>query len=302
MNNDPNQQEQQPPEEPIQNTTPSTDEPVVQQPITESEIINPQSENKDMEVHHHAHHNHGKKTWKHYFWEFFMLFLAVFCGSIAELQLEHYIEKDRGKELAKSFYKELQLDSVSVKKVRRFILRKDSSLQYLKHYFKDSNLTNVSNEFAINFERGLLVNRPAVFEPRAAMLDLLINSGSLRYFKSKELQEMSISLSISIKEIKNRNERVNQFVSDKIDPFILQHFDATWKEEVDKLANGQTTGTINDIPFHLYKPEKIDKVEDINRISLFTTIVKQNATFFYAEYDSLNSQLQNELRRVYDLK
>ena len=32
-----------------------------------------------MEVHQHAQHG-GKKSWKSYFWEFLMLFLAVFCG------------------------------------------------------------------------------------------------------------------------------------------------------------------------------------------------------------------------------
>ncbi len=265
--------------------------------IISNEVETQTTQSEEMEVHHHAHHGHEKKTWKSYFWEFFMLFAAVFCGSLAELQLEHKIENDRAKELAKSFYKELQLDSISVKKVKASILKKDSSLQYLKHYFLDSNLSNVSNEFAINFERGFLVNRPAVFEPRAAMLDLLINSGSLRYFKSKELQETSISLSISIKEIKNRNERLTQFIADKIDPFILKHYDAIWKEAIDKLPNGNTY-----IPFHLYNPEKIDKVEDINRISLFKILVKQNADFFYSQYDSLNSKLQTELRNVYDLK
>ncbi len=50
---------------------------------------------ESMEVHHHAHHDHGKKNWKSYFWEFFMLFLAVFCGFLAENFREHYIEEQR---------------------------------------------------------------------------------------------------------------------------------------------------------------------------------------------------------------
>jgi hypothetical protein len=35
-----------------------------------------------MEVHHHAHT--ARKKWTHYFWEFLMLFVAVFCGFLAE--------------------------------------------------------------------------------------------------------------------------------------------------------------------------------------------------------------------------
>ena len=58
-----------------------------------------------MEVHHHSHLASGEthtssppagragKKWTHYFWEFLMLFLAVFCGFLAEYQLEHTIEK-----------------------------------------------------------------------------------------------------------------------------------------------------------------------------------------------------------------
>ncbi len=49
------------------------------------------TETSNMEVHHHTHPAHGKKTWKAYFWEFLMLFLAVFCGFLAEYQLEHVI-------------------------------------------------------------------------------------------------------------------------------------------------------------------------------------------------------------------
>ncbi len=40
-----------------------------------------------MDVHHHSHHE-GKKNWKSYFWEFLMLFFAVFYASIAEYHLD----------------------------------------------------------------------------------------------------------------------------------------------------------------------------------------------------------------------
>jgi len=39
-----------------------------------------------MEVHRHAHTD--RKKWTHYLWEFLMLFLAVFCGFLAENQRE----------------------------------------------------------------------------------------------------------------------------------------------------------------------------------------------------------------------
>ncbi|MFZ9388693.1 MAG: hypothetical protein ACO25B_12505 [Chitinophagaceae bacterium] len=76
-----------------------------------------------MEVHHHAHTS--RKKWTHYFWEFLMLFLAVFCGFMAEYQLEHKIEKDREKQFIHILLDDLREDTsvlqanIEVFKVRR---------------------------------------------------------------------------------------------------------------------------------------------------------------------------------------
>src|SRR5687767_168526 len=61
-----------------------------------------------MEV--HSHTNTARKKWTHYFWEFLMLFFAVFCGFLAEYQLEHKIEKDREKQFVNSLLKDLEAD------------------------------------------------------------------------------------------------------------------------------------------------------------------------------------------------
>ena len=109
---------------------PSTDEPIVPATETTSEVELPQIEQseipitigatnykpeiEDMEVHHHAHNPaapHHKKNWKSYFWEFLMLFLAVFCGFLAEYQLEHKIERDREIQYIKSLSADLMDDA-----------------------------------------------------------------------------------------------------------------------------------------------------------------------------------------------
>src|SRR5215203_1374939 len=63
-----------------------------------------------MEVHAHTHT--ARKKWTHYFWEFLMLFLAVFCGFLAEYQLEHRIEKERGEEYIVSLIDDLKDDEI----------------------------------------------------------------------------------------------------------------------------------------------------------------------------------------------
>src|SRR5438034_9196485 len=62
-----------------------------------------------MEVHTHTHT--PRKKWTHYLWEFLMLFLAVFCGFLAENFREHQVEKQREKQFIKSLVNDLQLDT-----------------------------------------------------------------------------------------------------------------------------------------------------------------------------------------------
>ena len=61
-----------------------------------------------MEVHAHTHTE--RKKWTHYFWEFLMLFLAVFAGFLAENQREHYIEHQREKQYVRSLINDVKSD------------------------------------------------------------------------------------------------------------------------------------------------------------------------------------------------
>jgi len=65
-----------------------------------------------MEVHAHTHTE--RKRWTHYFWEFLMLFLAVFCGFLAENFREHQIEKNRAKQYLRSLYEDLKNDTTRI--------------------------------------------------------------------------------------------------------------------------------------------------------------------------------------------
>ena len=63
-----------------------------------------------MEVHHHNHIK-GKK-WTLYLWEFLMLFLAVFCGFLAENFRENIIEHKREMQYIKSMLADLSVDTI----------------------------------------------------------------------------------------------------------------------------------------------------------------------------------------------
>ena len=61
-----------------------------------------------MEVHAHTHT--ARKKWTHYLWEFLMLFLAVFCGFLAENQREHMVEHQREKQYMITMLEDLKAD------------------------------------------------------------------------------------------------------------------------------------------------------------------------------------------------
>ena len=72
--------------------------------------ISPTQQTENMETHaNHLHHAPGKKSW-HYLYEFLMLFLAVFCGFLAENEREHMVEHQREKQYMKSMLTDLRAD------------------------------------------------------------------------------------------------------------------------------------------------------------------------------------------------
>jgi hypothetical protein len=65
-----------------------------------------------MEVHAHTHTE--RKKWTHYFWEFFMLFLAVTAGFFVENQREHWTEHQRETRYVKNLLQDLSRDTTAM--------------------------------------------------------------------------------------------------------------------------------------------------------------------------------------------
>jgi hypothetical protein len=78
------------------------------------ETTNQKQETGDMEIHGHHLHKAPSHGWKHYVFEFLMLFLAVFCGFIAENIREHEVERRREKEFMVSLVADLKQDIANV--------------------------------------------------------------------------------------------------------------------------------------------------------------------------------------------
>jgi hypothetical protein len=132
-----------------------------------------------MEVHAHSHT--ARKKWTHYFWEFLMLFLAVFCGFLAEYQLEHKIEKDRAKQYIISFFDDLKYDTSHLTQVIKHYKNKEVVLKFIS-VCHDSVLAKTSCKTCLN---KLYDNSKGFFELRTSdrTLQQLKNAGGLRLLK-----------------------------------------------------------------------------------------------------------------------
>src|SRR5688572_1549711 len=137
-----------------------------------------------MEVHAHTHT--ARKKWTHYFWEFLMLFLAVFCGFLAENQREHYIENARAKDFSKSLLRDLQHDTAAIhiqkKSAQIYIAMADSLLALSKTRLEGRNASRFSF-----YTRFMYWTVPIIWN--RATFEQIKNSGSLRYFKNYHLLE-----------------------------------------------------------------------------------------------------------------
>jgi hypothetical protein len=228
---------------------------------------------------------------------------------LAEYQLEHKIERDRAKELAKSFYEELKNDSVTVAEKYQNRINLENSVQYLMSYFKDSSINKLSKTFVVNFHNGILFNIPTVFEPRMAVLEQLKNSGSLRYFKNNELQKLVGDVSVAIQNVNDRKEIESSYRQTYLTPFLIKHYNADFeiatrklgaKNLIEFLADYENSET--EISFNIRKPEIFDAGETNNMLSLFAISYRGTRTIQLQKYIEVNADLLKLLRKEYHLK
>jgi hypothetical protein len=132
-----------------------------------------------MEVHHHS---HKPKKWKEYLTEFFMLFLAVSMGFIAENLREKHIEDERSEELMHAFVTDVkenqkQLDSLITNNIRLGAYY--DSMTFENGFGKKKiDLITLADQLDLWMYRFL--NKKTIFEQ-------MKSSGALRYIQDKEI-------------------------------------------------------------------------------------------------------------------
>jgi hypothetical protein len=189
---------------------PSLPSPVIKEsPSTNEQTPQP------MEVHHHG-HVHETKKWKEYLFQFFMLFLAVFCGFLAENQREHMVENQREKKYMQSLIRDLAADTAALKASYPRKQAKIKSIDTVFTFFlKSPQATTISGKLFRTIRR---TNTDSRFIRTNSTFSQLKNAGAMRLIRNKvvadsilfydlqcERSDLYLNLSLSMSQTGARN-------------------------------------------------------------------------------------------------
>ena len=243
-----------------------------------------------MEVHAHTHT--PRKKWTHYFWEFLMLFLAVFCGFLAEYQLEHKIERDRGKQFMESLSNDLKADILHLKtiidnKTKRQVLL--DSLMLLLNTPEYINMRNSIYYQAIQVSR----RNPTQFTPNNGTMQQLKNSGGLRLIKKRNIAD-----SIARYDVSTRN--MEKF--DEIETTIFIDYRSSASKFFNSLVfekmldeDNNVTRTTNNPELLTYSKNDLDEINyKIHRLKFTNRGSKRDAQRLLKQAENFLSVLKKE--------
>jgi len=199
-----------------------------------------------MEV--HAHTYTARKKWTHYFWEFLMLFLAVFAGFLAENQREHIVERQRAKIYASNLYKELKKDTAQLISLIEY------TSDLAKKYDTLCDLSTGKQQGVTNgklYYYSIIVAAARYFSSSSSTLEQLKSSGNLR------LLTTGIALNISDYDKQLRNLEANYILFkteyETINGLYLKIFDGNISVNLFQNNTGRY-GELRDSLFKLNPP------------------------------------------------
>jgi hypothetical protein len=142
-----------------------------------------------MEVHHHT--QTPRKKWTHYFWEFFMLFLAVTLGFFVENQREHYIEGQREKKYMQNLLHDLARDTTNYNlSIALRLERERQAHQLITMLYSPDRERYLAQLYY--FARQM-PRMNTIFYSTDATMNQLKNSGALRLIKRTEIADSIVA-------------------------------------------------------------------------------------------------------------
>jgi len=164
-----------------------------------------------MEVHQHTHT--PRKKWTHYFWEFFMLFLAVTAGFLVENQREHYIEHKREKQFIISLVNDIKADTARINRIIVARTERDRKLDTLSSLMNSANPGFHTNDIyfhAVTVSRTITIR----FVPNDGTMQQLKNSGAFRLIRDREVADSIAKYDVTVRTLLRQGELEETLIHD----------------------------------------------------------------------------------------
>ena len=242
-----------------------------------------------MEVHAHSHT--ARKKWTHYLWEFLMLFLAVFCGFLAENIRETSIERHREKEFMHSMINDLKNDTTKLGKnifaFQQILLEHDTLKKTYPLLAKGFNQVFYTHLNALTSYPDFIYTDGTIQQ--------LKNSGGLRLIKNHTAVDSIMAYDAQVKKALI-NESILGVLANKMDDSRVEMFSAQNYDEA--VLNGKTRAQMEAEQMEfLLSHDKVLLTKYYNKIRQYnwlSVIVKENMEELKSAADRLINVLQKE--------
>lgn len=148
-----------------------------------------------------------KRNWKSYFKEFFMLFLAVFCGFLAENYRESLSANKIEKEYILSLIEDLKTDSTNLSAYISFRKEKSVLMDSLAEMMLSENRVLLGNQ--IYFLARQVFNEQAFFYSDGTIQQLK-NAGNLRLLRKRNVVNALLTYEKKVKVLEDWDENDNR--------------------------------------------------------------------------------------------
>jgi hypothetical protein len=135
-----------------------------------------------------------------------MLFLAVFCGFLAEYTLEHKIEKDRERQFIKSLVNDIKAD---ISQLNSVIQRRDEKVQRLDSLVYLINSPDFADHGSSIYFNAIHTGRliDVRFTANNGTLQQLKNSGGLRLIRNRAVVDSIAHYDVSVRNLEILGEQ-----------------------------------------------------------------------------------------------
>lgn len=194
-----------------------------------------------MEVHAHTHTERKKFT--HYLWEFLMLFLAVFCGFLAENFREHQVEKKREKKYVLNIIKDLAADTANLNRFIPILLKRIAQDDTLISMLQSPGNTDHGSDL---YYYARLSTQTLTFQATKNTITELKNSGNFRLITRQNVINGLTVYQQTIDNYVNLNT-VEIKEAELLYPFLGNLFDASVFENMYKKRVNELTSSPDSI-------------------------------------------------------